>query len=462
MEEEAKFQDKLAQLNIDAENFEDPSIKFRAEVNGKSVAEMEALLSSLPYDGSLSAARAKNDLIAIQRIELFQYGQEEVDKAWRKKKKKKKEKLLHCLATEAKEKRKQLLASHTADAPQRRKNAEAAVKAKEVLQKVNQDMEILASALRRHLNAVSALERVISAHAKAANDIAEARTKIAEMEKKMKEAHIRAEEAEKSAKEAHEEKEKAHAEKEKAHAEKREAHAERERHEAESARALAEKEKAERALADALVKAAFHEQHHISWKEKAHKWASGAQMVSAAATPLRAVSDKMDEGEEACDSCGAVMRPGLKFCTSCGTPRGGGDNRSNSGDSKASEPSAAETTEEQKCSNCDGMIRPGLRFCTSCGTKVSSKRKESAADKRNEGGKTDGGGGRGDDGSGDSGELSEDDTEGMNLDDLLSTMDEHIEESGGAKKGASLVDHMKAVTADKTKANIMDTTEHEL
>ena len=133
------------------------------------------------------AARVKHDELAISKSKCLSMGK----KRWTRlgeKEKEKKEKMLHCLATEAKEKRRLLVESHSAAAPERRKNAETAIKAKEVLQRVNQDAEILAAALRRHLNAVSAHERVIAANAKATKHMEEARAKITQMEKKMKDA----------------------------------------------------------------------------------------------------------------------------------------------------------------------------------------------------------------------------------------------------------------------------------
>ena len=149
----------------------------------------------------------------------------------------------------------------------------------------------------------------------------------------------------------------------------------------------AEKEKAEKALAEALMKAAYHEQHHLSWKQKAHEWASNAQRAKAAATPIREVRGGdagSANGEEPCANCGALMPPQMKFCTSCGTKRGGnsGGNASASGTKNAerNEPANDKNPpEEMKCENCNATLRPGLRFCTSCGTKVVPKSKAQLA-----------------------------------------------------------------------------------
>jgi uncharacterized Zn finger protein (UPF0148 family) len=58
--------------------------------------------------------------------------------------------------------------------------------------------------------------------------------------------------------------------------------------------------------------------------------------------------------EVRCPSCGAVSRPGAKFCGSCGAalspPRAG--------------PPAA------TCPSCGAPLRPGAKFCGSCGTRV--------------------------------------------------------------------------------------------
>ena len=107
--------------------------------------------------------------------------------------------------------------------------------------------------------------------------------------------------------------------------------------------------------------------------------------------------------------------------------------------------------------NCEEMLKPGLRFCTSCGTKVGSKPKAAAAtDKPRE---KNGGGDSSDDSSGSAS------GSGMCLDDLLSSLDTHIEGGSGDQKRASVTDHIDAVKAGKTKkAHIeqLESTEHEL
>ncbi|HNL86632.1 MAG: zinc ribbon domain-containing protein [Methanoregulaceae archaeon] len=60
------------------------------------------------------------------------------------------------------------------------------------------------------------------------------------------------------------------------------------------------------------------------------------------------------EGER-CGSCGASLKPGVKFCGSCG---------------------AAVTTPVKaipvsgQCASCGAVLKPGVKFCGSCGAKV--------------------------------------------------------------------------------------------
>ena len=56
------------------------------------------------------------------------------------------------------------------------------------------------------------------------------------------------------------------------------------------------------------------------------------------------------EQESSCGSCGAVLRPGAAFCSSCGASAGG-------------------ATSAPVCVSCGAALKPGAAFCSQCGTK---------------------------------------------------------------------------------------------
>lgn len=54
-----------------------------------------------------------------------------------------------------------------------------------------------------------------------------------------------------------------------------------------------------------------------------------------------------------CSFCGALLRPGARFCPQCGRPTG---------------------TQRSRCSSCGASLRPGARFCPHCGRPVPAPR----------------------------------------------------------------------------------------
>lgn len=73
-------------------------------------------------------------------------------------------------------------------------------------------------------------------------------------------------------------------------------------------------------------------------------------------------SQKMLTESETCPECGAAVKPGMKFCGTCGCRIHTNDN----------ETAGAGTAEIRLCSQCGTPIREGMLFCTSCGTPVTS------------------------------------------------------------------------------------------
>jgi uncharacterized OB-fold protein len=68
------------------------------------------------------------------------------------------------------------------------------------------------------------------------------------------------------------------------------------------------------------------------------------------------------EGEKRCPACGAVVKPGSRFCMTCGATI------------PEEAPSAPASAPSQRafCMNCGNPLRPGDKFCMKCGQKTDS------------------------------------------------------------------------------------------
>ena len=66
-----------------------------------------------------------------------------------------------------------------------------------------------------------------------------------------------------------------------------------------------------------------------------------------------------------CDSCGAMVKKGVRFCTACGKPM-----------AQTAMPESATTTVTESetisrvCPNCGTKVEADVTFCTECGTKL--------------------------------------------------------------------------------------------
>jgi hypothetical protein len=60
-----------------------------------------------------------------------------------------------------------------------------------------------------------------------------------------------------------------------------------------------------------------------------------------------------------CPACGASVRPGTKFCSTCATPLG-----------SPAERAAVQASKE--CLHCGSQLKPGVRFCNTCGKPAPS------------------------------------------------------------------------------------------
>jgi ribosomal protein L40E len=65
-------------------------------------------------------------------------------------------------------------------------------------------------------------------------------------------------------------------------------------------------------------------------------------------------NEKIPVEATTCSKCHAEVKPGLKFCTECGTEI----KRTISGEQATT------------CSKCHAEVKPGLKFCTECGTEI--------------------------------------------------------------------------------------------
>ena len=80
--------------------------------------------------------------------------------------------------------------------------------------------------------------------------------------------------------------------------------------------------------------------------------------ISANTAPKNNAPMNNAPAERKCAVCGAVLKPGNQFCTSCGTP--------------ASQAPEEEYYDEGPafCPTCGKKITPGADFCTGCGTRL--------------------------------------------------------------------------------------------
>lgn len=78
-----------------------------------------------------------------------------------------------------------------------------------------------------------------------------------------------------------------------------------------------------------------------------------------------------------CPGCGAALKPGAKFCTKCGTsvaasPAPAPVPESAPAPEPVPVPEPAPAPEVHTCSSCGAVLKPGVKFCSKCGSTVSS------------------------------------------------------------------------------------------
>lgn len=66
-----------------------------------------------------------------------------------------------------------------------------------------------------------------------------------------------------------------------------------------------------------------------------------------------------------CESCGAMVKKGVHFCTSCGKPM-----TQMIAPEAISVPVAESEGQNSVCPKCGAKIETGVAFCTECGTKL--------------------------------------------------------------------------------------------
>jgi len=76
--------------------------------------------------------------------------------------------------------------------------------------------------------------------------------------------------------------------------------------------------------------------------------------------PASAPEDKPQD-ELRCPVCGNALKPGDRFCMSCGTAV-----------QKEAAPAAPPAAQKSFCMNCGSPLRPGDRFCMKCGQKTEA------------------------------------------------------------------------------------------
>ena len=66
-----------------------------------------------------------------------------------------------------------------------------------------------------------------------------------------------------------------------------------------------------------------------------------------------------------CDSCGAMVKKGVRFCTACGKPM------VQTAMPVSATPTGTESeTSNRVCPNCGAKMEADVAFCTECGTKL--------------------------------------------------------------------------------------------
>ena len=77
-------------------------------------------------------------------------------------------------------------------------------------------------------------------------------------------------------------------------------------------------------------------------------------LPTAEATAAAIAADLATPRTTTCQQCGSILRPGVRFCTECGTPA----------------PAAPSREGMLNCPRCNGLLKQGSRFCIHCGVPV--------------------------------------------------------------------------------------------